>query len=245
MKQFFDPAYEALIPEIASDEELTAANAFLQIASFGSTAIGFAGAGLLASRSDIRLAFWIDSLTFLFSAVCIFLHEDPRRSWRSPTRSTSVGVVVTNLKAGIRTIVDTPMLRSLFLLGAPVFFAFGLWNVLLLPMAIKVLGGTEFEYGIQEGLTSIGFVVGLAVHGQVRATGCQTGLWVFVGTMGMGIAGILYGLSPTIPIAIVWVMVSGLLQLAVGRRPPDAAPAQHAARAARPRVLRRCSSCAT
>ena len=43
VKQFFDPAYEALIPEIASDEELTAANAFLSIASFGSTAIGFAG----------------------------------------------------------------------------------------------------------------------------------------------------------------------------------------------------------
>ena len=34
----------------------------------------------------------------------------------------------------------------------------------------------------------------------------------------MGIAGILYGLSPTIAIAIVWVMVSGLLQLALGRR---------------------------
>lgn len=46
LKQFFDPAYESLIPEIASDEELTAVNAFLSIASFGSTAIGFAGAGL-------------------------------------------------------------------------------------------------------------------------------------------------------------------------------------------------------
>jgi MFS family permease len=35
VKQFFDPAYESLIPEIASDEELTAANAYLSIASFG------------------------------------------------------------------------------------------------------------------------------------------------------------------------------------------------------------------
>ena len=37
----------------------------------------------------------------------------------------------------------------------------------------------------------------------------QTGLWVFVGTLGMGISGVLYGLSPTIGIAIVWVMLSG------------------------------------
>ena len=72
VKQFFDPAYEALIPEIASDEELTAANAFLSIASFGSTAIGFAGAGLLTAI-DVRWAIWIDALTFLFSAICIGL----------------------------------------------------------------------------------------------------------------------------------------------------------------------------
>ena len=41
VKQFFDPAHDSLIPEMASDEELSAANAFLSIAAFGSTAIGF------------------------------------------------------------------------------------------------------------------------------------------------------------------------------------------------------------
>ena len=40
------------------------------------------------------------------------------------------------------------------------FVAFGLWNVLLLPFSIVELGATEFEYGLQEGLTSVGFVVG-------------------------------------------------------------------------------------
>jgi len=206
VKQFFDPAYEALIPEIASDEELTAANAFLQIASFGSTAIGFAGAGLLAAI-DIRLAFWIDALTFVISAACIWFMKT-RVKLDVPDQETSVGVVVTNLKLGVRTILDTPMLRSLFLLGAPVFFSFGLWNVLLLPMAIKVLGGTEFQYGIQEGLTSFGFVLGSLFMARYAGR-LQTGLWVFVGTMGMGIAGVLYGLAPNIGIAIVFVMVSG------------------------------------
>jgi MFS family permease len=205
VKQFFDPAYESLIPEIASDEELTAANAFLQIASFGSTAIGFAGAGLLASI-DIRLAFWIDALTFLFSAGCIFLLSV--RIKIEVEEETSVGVVIANLRTGISTIVGTPMIRSLFLLGAPVFFAFGLWNVLLLPMAIRVLGATEFEYGIQEGLTSVGFVVGSLFMARY-ADRLQTGLWVFVGCAGMGVAGVFYALSPTIWIAIVWVIVSG------------------------------------
>ncbi len=205
VKQFFDPAYESLIPEIATDEELTAANAYLSIASFGSTAIGFAGAGLLASI-DIRLAFWIDALTFLFSAGCIFLLAV--RVKLEFEEETSVGVVIANLKAGVRTIAGTPMIRSLFLLGAPVFFAFGLWNVLLLPMAIRELGATEFEYGLQEGLTSIGFVVGSLFMARY-ADRLQIGLWVFVGSIGMAIAGVFYGLSPTIWIAIVWVIVSG------------------------------------
>ena len=40
VRQFFDPAWESVVPEIASDEELAAANSFLSISSFGSTAAG-------------------------------------------------------------------------------------------------------------------------------------------------------------------------------------------------------------
>ncbi len=217
VKQFFDPAYESLIPEIASDDELAAANAFLSIASFGSTAIGFAGAGLLASAFSIEWAFWIDALTFLFSAGCIFFLKV--RSKMEVEEDTSVGVVLANLKTGIRTIVHTPMLRNLFLLGAPVFFSFGLWNVLLLPMAIKVLGATEFEYGLQEGLTSVGYVAG-ALFMARYSDRLPMGNWLMVGYLGMGIGGIFYALSPTIAVAILWVIVTGFFNSpsSVGRQ---------------------------
>jgi MFS family permease len=205
LKQFFDPAYQSLIPEMVPDEELEAANSFLSLAGFGPTAIGFAGAGLLAAI-NIDLAFWIDALTFLFAAGCIVLLRI--KVTPATPEETSVGVVLANLRLGVRTIVETPMLRSLFLLGAPVFFAFGLWNVLLLPMAIKVLHATDAEYGIQEGLTSVGFVVGSLFMARYSGR-LQTGLWVFVGCFGMGVSGILYGLSPTIGVAIVFVIISG------------------------------------
>ncbi len=117
-------------------------------------------------------------------------------------------MVITNLKSGVLAIARTPMLRSLFLLGAPIFFVFGLWNVLLLPMAIRELHATEFEYGIQEGLTSVGFVVGSLFMARYSDR-LQTGLWVFIGSAGMGIAGLFYAISPVIWIAILWAMVSG------------------------------------
>lgn len=207
VKQFFDPAHEAVIPDIATDEELAAANSYLSIADFGSTAVGFAAAGLIASQFPIEWAFWLDALTFLFSAACISLVQITRHE---AGEATSVGVVIENLRSGLSTIASTPILRSLLLIGMPTFFAFGLWNVLLLPFAIDELGATEFEYGLQEGLTSVGFVVGSLM--MVRyADRLREGLWIVISLVGMGVVGILYGLSSTIWVAIVLVMVSGFL----------------------------------
>jgi CRP-like cAMP-binding protein len=206
IKQFFDPAHDSLIPELATDEELLAANAFLSIASFGSTAIGFAAAGLLASTVDLNWAFVIDAVTFIFSAGCIALMG--RYPMPTPDEDASVAVVVANLREGFATLFGTPIIRSLFAVGALMFFSFGLWNVLLLPMSIKVLGATEFEYGLQEGLTSVGFVVGsffMARFGRHLPEPA----WIALAMFGMGVAGILYGTATSIPFAIFLVMVSG------------------------------------
>ena len=206
VRQFFDPAHDSLIPELASDEELLSANSFLSIASFGSTAIGFAAAGLLASTVDLYWAFIIDSATFVFSAGCIALMG--RYPMPKPEEDASVAVVISNLRAGFSTLFGTPIIRSLFAVGALMFFSFGLWNVLLLPFSIKVLGATEFEYGLQEGLTSVGFVAGSFFMARF-ARRLPEPAWIVVALVGMGIAGILYGLATSVPIAIALVMISG------------------------------------
>src|SRR5512142_252776 len=96
--QFFDPAYESVLPEVASEEELAAANSLMAISSFGSTAIGFAASGLIASAADISLAFYLDSVSFGFSALCIFL----MRIQHVPVEEkTSAAIVITNLRAGV------------------------------------------------------------------------------------------------------------------------------------------------
>jgi CRP-like cAMP-binding protein/sugar phosphate permease len=206
VKQFFDPAYDSLIPEMASDEELAAANSFLSIASFGSTAIGFAAAGLLASTVDLYWAFIIDAASFVVCAGLIFLMH--RYPMPMPDDDASVEVIVENLKSGLRTLWGTPVIRSLFVVGALMFFSFGLWNVLLLPFSITTLGATEFEYGLQEALTSVGFVIGSFFMARF-ANRLVEPLWVVIGMVGMGAAGIVYALSTSIPLAIVMVMITG------------------------------------
>jgi MFS transporter, DHA3 family, macrolide efflux protein len=205
VKQFFDPAHDSLIPEMASDEELAAANSFLSIAAFGSTAIGFAGAGILASI-DLRLAFVIDAASFVICALLLAAMGTYRLP--VPEGEATPQVILDNLKSGLGTLFGTQVLRSLFLVGALMFFSFGLWNVLLLPMSLRELHATEFQYGLQEGLTSVGFVLGSFFMARFSSR-LPESIWVFVGLVAMGICGIAYAAATSVPLAILLVMISG------------------------------------
>jgi MFS transporter, DHA3 family, macrolide efflux protein len=214
VRQFFDPAWESVLPEIASEEELAKANSFLSISSFGSTAVGFAAAGLLSSLEPdkITIPFYIDAGTFFFSFLCVLAVRLPKQG---QAEQTTIGVVFSNLRDGVRILWGIPVLRSLLIAGLPVFLSFGFWNVMLLPMAIKVLGGTEFEYGLQEGLTSIGFVAGALLMARYIDRLAE-GAWMVLSMFGMGIFGVLYGLSPNIWVAILMVMMTGFLNAPSG-----------------------------
>lgn len=205
ISQFFNPANDAVLPEVATDEELAAANSWIMISSFGATSVGFALSGLLATAFDINWAFWLDSLTFLVSAALLLTVKVGKIDAQE---DTSVGVVVANLKEGVATLFGTPILRNLLATGIPVYFSFGLWNVLLLPFAIDALHASEFEYGLQEGFTSVGFVVGSLMMAK-WADRFREGSWIVVATVGMGLVGVAYGFSTSILVAIVLVSISG------------------------------------
>ena len=212
VRQFFDPANDSVLPEIASDEELASANSFLSISSFGSTAVGFAAAGFLASSANINVAFWVDALTFIFSATCIFF---VRIGPLVVEERTTVGIVFQNLVAGLRYLVSTPILRSAVIVNVPVIFSFGLWNVLLLPFSLRMLNATEFEYGLQEGLTSLGFVFASLIMAKI-ADRLREGQWIVISVLGMGIVGLGYATATNVPFAIVMVMISGFMNAPLG-----------------------------
>ncbi len=214
--QFFDPAQESVLPEVASEEELAAANSLMAISSFGATAVGFAASGLIASAANINWAFYINAGTYLVSMVCILLVQIKPLVVEGVTNAS---LVVKNLKVGLNQLFDTPILRSLFWSMIPVLVAFGLSNALLLPFATRALGATEFEYGLQEGITSIGFVVGsLLMAGFFDRM--REGAWLATGFIGMALLGIVYSFNQSIPFAIVIVMISGFFNApsAIARR---------------------------
>ncbi len=204
--QFFDPAYESVLPEVAPDEELAAANSLIAISTFGSTAVGFAAAGLIA-KFDISYAFYIDAISFLFSAGCVLLMKVHKLEI---TEETSVKAVINNLKSGVSYLTRNPALRSIFLLAIPVAVTIGLGNSLLLPFATRALGATEFEYGLQEGLTSVGFVIAsLLMAGYMSRW--REGQWMVVGLLGTGLSALIYSQLHSVVLAISVQVISGFM----------------------------------
>src|SRR5207247_1510890 len=124
ISQFFEPAQSSVLPEVATDEELTAANSLMAISSFGSTAVGFAAAGFLAAGS-IDLAFYIDAATFIFSALCVWL---VRIAPFASNEVTNIASILRNMRSGMQYLFGTPILRSAFVLFPAIGLSLGLWN---------------------------------------------------------------------------------------------------------------------
>ena len=218
--QFFDPAHESTLPDVAPDEELAAANSLIAISSFGSTAVGFAASGLIASRFPIAWAFYLDAASFLVSAACIwFLQVKSAPLSSEAGEAAGVQMVARNLTAGLKALFGSPVLRSMFLLWIPLTVSIGLSNSLLLPFALRALKATEFEYGLQEGVTSLGFVFGSLLMATL-STRLREGQWMVLSFAGMGLAGVAYSFSHSVPLAIAILAVSGFANapLVVARR---------------------------
>jgi CRP-like cAMP-binding protein/Na+/melibiose symporter-like transporter len=214
--QFFDPAHASILSEVASDEELAAANSLMTVSSIGAQAIGFAASGFIASRLTIEWAFYIDAVTFLFSAACILLIQVTVVKVEG---ETNVATVVRNLQAGFKVITDTPSLRSLFTVYLPVFITFGLNNALLLPFARRALNASEFEYSLIEGLSTVGFVIGSLAMARLGDR-LREGQWIAISFLGMAIMGIIYSQLTSVLLAIVIGAISASLNApsVVGRQ---------------------------
>ena len=217
--QFFDPAFESVLPESAPEEELDAANTLMSVSTTAAQLLGYTAAGLLSVLS-IQWAFGLDALTFLISAALLWgLRLAPNEAEENDTPSTTLRAVFSEVKVGLKIVQNSAALRSQFLLAAPMLLLFGLFNALQLPFALRALHTTPVVYGLFEGVPVIGSVVGglLLVHVVARL---KPGQWLMVALLGMGVFQVLTGIQSTVVGAILCLVVFTLFNvpLAYARR---------------------------
>ena len=207
LNSFFQTSYDSIVPEMVSDEALSAANSMLSISSFGSTAVGFIASGLLAEYS-INVAFLINAAAYIIAAVLLMgIQLVPFKK----SENTSAGVIMKDLKTGLKYIGDHRILLALLNISMLYAFMAGMENTLLLPYVTGVLGGTSFQYGLQEGLTSICFVIG-SLYMAKYACQMRDQFWIILGLVGMGVMTILYSYSTSVTFAVCIIALTGLVQ---------------------------------
>jgi MFS family permease len=156
---FFYPAYAAIVPDIVEATGLPGANSLRSISLELAGIIGPAIAGLVVATGGTWLAFVLDSLSFVISALCLLMI--PRRQVLYKPVDAESGILK-ELRQGIQTVLQSPWLWITIAIA-------GLSNITLsgpfeaaLPLLVEQRFGAAAQaqtYGALMALSSVGSVL--------------------------------------------------------------------------------------
>lgn len=210
----FFPAQSSIVPQLVKTGQLQTANSIVmmtqQLSLFGGPILAGAMIALFsptASNSSdltgIGAAFGIDALTFLVSAITLWMIRMPKI--KSKSSDAPEQDVISAIRNGLQYVRQSPTLRSVFTL---IVFA----NVLIaapMTVGIPVLADSRLvegaaAFGIIMSAFGGGTVIGMILGGVLpRPSNSRLGIVIISvwSTMGIGIA--MLGLATTTPIAAV------------------------------------------
>jgi MFS family permease len=113
---FFTSGRSSILPTIANKEELHTANSVTQITQWTTLTIGTLAAGASVMQFGYTGAFLLNSLSFLFSALCISRLRSPRGSFRARRTALTEAEVVRpwhEYVEGLRYMKSVPLLVGL------------------------------------------------------------------------------------------------------------------------------------
>jgi hypothetical protein len=217
---FFFPAQSAIVPRLVGKKQLQAANAIIQGTMQVSLFAGPVLAGTLIAVlgngqggqdvTGIGLAFAVDALTFLASAVTLWLVQDGGPAG-TPEDAREAEGLLPAIAAGLRTVWNDPALRAFFLLIA-------LSNFLIngpIIVGIPVLADTRFAegaaaFGIIMSAYGGGSLTGTLLAGLLpRPPGRVLGVVLGAIWSGLGLGVLALGLISTTPLAAVTAFAMG------------------------------------
>jgi MFS transporter, DHA3 family, macrolide efflux protein len=149
---FFEPARAAILPHLVTRETLLGANGVLQSTRVVAGVMGTALAGvLLALPQGARVAFGVDAISFIVSAIAI-------ASLRVPLRTGAPESVHVALVRGLRFLFASRMLVGLLLTFAVTVLGVSAVNVVFVPFVIGELHGSSALIGFMRAAQTVGMV---------------------------------------------------------------------------------------
>jgi putative nucleotidyltransferase with HDIG domain len=201
---FFNPAKQAIVPNLVPERHLVRANSLISSSEKTMELLGFSLAGVIAATISWLPLFLIDSATYLVSAATLLGVPDRLRAHQTGSLQ-----LARDIREGSRFIFTNRILRSTMALTLFAAILGGVTFPLLVVFAIDTLGGGPFGYGILEAAIGAGAVVG-ALSASAAMARWPAGILILAGVAGTGGMAALTGFSRSLWIAAVFLLLSGL-----------------------------------
>ncbi|TMC44532.1 MAG: MFS transporter [Chloroflexi bacterium] len=201
---FFNPAKQAIIPNLVPERLLVRANSLVQSSERTMELVGYALAGVLAATISWVPLFLIDAATYLFSAATLLGVPDSIRSARQKQVTLS-----RDIADGMRFIVRSPVLRSIMALTAMTGLFAGMTFPTLVVLAYGALHAGASGYGVLEAVIGGGAILGAMASPQLMAR-YRAGVLILIGVAGFGLSYALTGLLQSFLFAFVFLFACGV-----------------------------------
>ena len=201
---FYNPARGSLLPRTVAPEQLEAANSLSGVTQALTGLLGPALGGVLVARAGTGYALAADAVCFTLVAVMTAaMSFEPLPAEPGEGTTTIIGDVV----AGLRYVLEDPLLRTLFLVGAAMnFAASGPVEVGLAALARQRLGGAT-GLGVMLGAFGAGSLLGVLLAGVRPSPHVMPRLGMAALIVGVLVP--LIGIAPNLPVVLVLNVVMG------------------------------------
>ena len=164
---FFTSGRSAILPSIATPEELHTANSLTQTTGWISLAVGAFFGGTTAAKFGYEVAFLFNSLSFFFSAFCISRLRSPEGHFRAKRLADTTGLNETNVarpwheyREGLAYMAKSPLILGIALIGVGWASGGGAAQVLFTLFSEIVFKRGAQGLGELWGIAGVGLLIG-------------------------------------------------------------------------------------
>ena len=173
LSTFFEPAKTAAIPSIVEDRELVAANAISSVTWSVMLTLGAAMGGVITGWFGTDVAFILDALTYVLSAVLIASIRVPKRK-RRERQKLNLGRLlgITETIEGIRYVKNRPRVLALLLvkpawgLGGGILTLLAVFGERIFPVGKSAAAGIGVLFAARGIGTAVGPIVARRIAGE-------------------------------------------------------------------------------
>jgi MFS family permease len=160
---FFTSGRSAILPSIATEDELHTANSLTQTTGWLTLSIGAYFGGTTVARFGYALAFLFNSLSFFVSAYCIFKLRQPAGHFRAKDRGlneTKVARPLREYREGLSYMATTPLILGIALIAVGWASGGGAAQVLFTLFSELVFKRGAQGLGQLWGMAGVGLLIG-------------------------------------------------------------------------------------